>query len=97
MDGVPYTLCQSIHGLPSYYVHPGIVPGWMGYILYTLCHSIHGLPSYYVHPGIVPGWMGYRTPCVRVFMDYLVTTSILGLSQDGWGSVHPVSEYPWIT
>ena len=59
MDGVPYTLCQSIHGLPSYYVHPGIVPGWMGYILYTLCQSIHRLPSYYVHPGIVPGWMGY--------------------------------------
>ena len=59
--------------------------------------SMHGLPSYYVLPGIVQGWMGYRTPCVRVSTDYLVTMSIPGLSQDGWGTVHPVSEYPRIT
>ena len=112
MDGLPYTLCQSIHGLPSYYVHPWIVPGWMGY--HTTCVRVStdyvvtmsiprmdGLPDTLCQS--IHGLSSYYVhlqdgwACVRVSTDYQVTVSIPGLSQDGWAIIPPVSEYPRIT
>ena len=68
-------MCQSIQGSPSYYIRPGIVPGYIiGYHIAIPNVRV----SLVVYHGIVPSQTGYLIPCVRAPSCYVLPGIVLG-------------------